>query len=263
MSVTENTTGATITRARRQGIAGRAWNAPVLLVARWTLRSHLRAYWLWAEALLVLLLYIAFFEYPGTTGDIAYLFGFAGRVLIALAALSTVIMVHRAFQARAYLPLAHLTTRTPLAWGVLLASAALRLPLLLELFLLYLRGHHQFGPNSGAELWAGTLGFFATCALVAALVVVLWPPITTRMWQIGFLVWLVAALAPEPVAGPLAPLLALARLPLLPVVACYNFGQNGVFGLYGLLMVGIMAGYVAALGWLAARLLARRDLLLQ
>lgn len=238
------------------------WDAPTALVARWTLRSHLRSYWLWAEALIVLLLYIAFFEYPDSTGDIAYLCGFAGRALVALTALSTAIMVHRAFQARAYLPLAHLTARGPLARGVLLASAALRLPLFLELFLLYLRGHHQFGPGAGAEFWAGTLGLLANCALVAALVVVLSPPIASRAVQIGFLVWLVAALVPAASSGPVAPVLAWARLPLLPIVACYNFGQTGVVGLPGLLMLAVMGGYLAGLTWLAGRLLARRDLVL-
>lgn len=262
-TASERVAGASATRGSGLHAAGTLWDTPTLLAARWTLRSYLRGYWLWAEALLVLLLYIAFFEYPDNKGDITYLCGFAGRVLVGLAALSTAIMVHRAFQARAYLPLAHLTSRAPLARGALLASAALRLPLFLELFVLYLRGHHQFGPGAGAEFWAGTLGFLVTCTLVAALVVVLSPPIATRLWQIGFLAWLVAALAPDATFGPLAPLLGWARLPLLPIVACYNFGQTGVVGGQGLLMLAVMAGYVAGLTWLAGHLLARRDLLLQ
>lgn len=72
-----------------------------------------------------------------------------------------------------------------------------------------------------------------------------------------------AALAPEANFGPLDLVLDWARLPLLPTVACYNFGQTGIVGPQGLLMLAVMAGYIAGLAWLAGHLLAHRDLLLQ
>src|SRR5579885_2485839 len=123
-----------------------AWTSfrrrPEFTVARQMLLSHLRSGWLWGEVLLVLAVYAVFFDYPGSIGDIAYLSGFAGRVLTGLAAISTAIMVHRAFLARAYLPLARLPSRGTYARGIFLAAAFIRLPLYLELLVLYFIQHH-------------------------------------------------------------------------------------------------------------------------
>ena len=111
------------TAPARSWLAAETWTRfrqrPEWTIARQMLLSHLRSGWLWGEALVVLAVYAVFFDYPGTTGDIVYLSGFAGRVLTGLAALSTVIMVRRAFLAHAYLPLARLSSRGTLcAWRV-------------------------------------------------------------------------------------------------------------------------------------------------
>lgn len=236
---------------------------PEFTVAWHLLLSHFRSGWLWGEVLLVLATYAVFFDYPGTTGDIVYLSGFAGRVLIGLAALSTVIMVHRAFLARAYLPLAHLSSRGIYVRGIFLAAAFLRLPLYLELLALYFFQHHSLAADWPAALLAGSIGLLANCTLVAAIALVLAPPIATRIELIVFLFWLCLALTSFTLEGPLDVVLTPLRWPLLPLIACYNFGQTGSIDGWGVVALVAMAAYVVGLVRLAEALLARRDLLLQ
>jgi len=236
---------------------------PEFTIARHMLVSHFRSGWLWGEVLLVLAVYAVFFDYPGTTGDIVYLSGFAGRVLIGLAAVSTAIMVHRAFLARAYLPLARLSSRGTYARGVFLASAFLRLPLYLELLALYFIQHHSLASNWPTALLAGSVGLVANCTAAVAIALLLSPPIATRIELIIFLLWLCLALTSFTLEGPLGVILTPLRWPLLPLIACYNFGQTGVIDGWGILALAVMVGYVVGLVRLAEALLARRDLLLQ
>ena len=81
--------------------------------------------------------------------------------------------------------------------------------------------------------------------------------------MIIFLFWLCLALASYTVEGPLYFVLAPLRWPLLPIIACYNFGQTGIIGGWGVVALVVMAGYVVGLVRLAEMLLARRDLLLE
>jgi hypothetical protein len=236
---------------------------PEFTIARQLLLSHFRTGWLWGEVLLVLAVYAVFFDYPGTTGDIVYLSGFAGRVLTGLAALSTAIMVHRAFAARAYLPLARLSSRGTYVRGVFLAAAFLRLPLYLELLALYFFQHHTLAANWPVALLAGSIGLLANCTLVVAIALVLSPPIATRIELIIFLFWLCLALTSYTLEGPLDVVLTPLRWPLLPIIACYDFGQTGTIDGWGVVALVAMAAYVVGLMRLAGSLLARRDLMLQ
>ncbi len=254
------------TSVRSRAVA-QAWvrsrQRPEFTIAWHTLLSHFRSGWLWGEVLLVLAVYAVFFDYPGTTGDIVYLSGFAGRVLIGLAALSTAIMVHRAFLAKAYLPLARLSSRGTYVRGVFLAAAFLRLPLYLELLALYFLQHHSLVANWPTALLAGSIGLLANCTVAVAVALLLSPPIATRIEMIVFLLWLCLALASYTMEGAFGTILAPFRWPLLPLIACYNFGQTGVINGWGVLALVVMVGYVVGLLRLAEALLARRDLLLQ
>jgi hypothetical protein len=211
---------------------------------------------------LVLVVYAVFFDYPGNTGDLSYLFGFGGRVLGGLAVLGTAILVRRAMQARAYLSLARLPSRAAYVRGVLLATCILRLPLFLELLGLYAWQHHRFPVGWPGPLLAGAVGLLLNCMLLAAVTVLLSLPIATRIEQILFLAWFVVALSSFALTGPPGEVLAFTRLPLLPFVACYQLGATGVIGASGLLAIGVTLLLILALGRLAEIQLARRDLLL-
>jgi hypothetical protein len=244
---------------------GGLWRSAELVVTRHALVSYLRSGWLWAEAAAVLVVYVIFFDYPGVTADIPYLFGFAGRVLGGLSAIGAAILVHRGMRANAYLSLVCLTSRSSYVRGLFLATAALRLPLFIELFVLYIAKHHAFasGVNWGGQLVAGTLGLLIICLLLDAVVFVLSPPIGSRGIQIICLLWLVAALSSYAEVGALAGPLAIARLPLQPVAACFELGTTGLNGFAGVLALLLVAACIAALLRLAEWLIARRDLLLQ
>jgi hypothetical protein len=88
-------------------------------------------------------------------------------------------------------------------------------------------------------------------------------PVATRRGQIVFLAWLVAVLYSNSNLSPAAGFLAVSRIPLAPLAACYNLGATGTMSWYGLLMLALAVGYVVGLALLAEFWLARRDLLLQ
>lgn len=239
----------------------RLWRLPALIVARQIIRSHRRGGWLWGELVVVLTLYVVFFDYPGTTGDLAYFYGFGGRSLGAIAAIGTAIMAHRALGTRAYLPLARLTARASYVRGLILAASVTRLPLVVELLALYLRAHHHFQGQWERHIVVGMLGLLANCVLIAVVTVLLSPPIATRFNQIIFLFWLVLALSSYTNLGWISTALGVARLPLLLVVACYDLGARGVIDWLGALEYLLTLGAIVALAWLAEIQFKRRDLL--
>src|SRR5215467_3476022 len=248
-----------------------AWHMPTVTVARFTLRSYVRSGWILGDVVLVWLLYAAFFFEFG--GNVAYFYNTAGEALGALAILGTVVMVQRAMNARVYLPLARLTSRSSYVRGLILATGVLRVPLFLMLMLLAL-SYHQFSPPkcfigdciegaTVANMTIGAIGLLANCIIISTLTVVLSRPVATRRVQIVFLAWLVAVLYSNSNLGPVAGFLAVSRIPLAPLAACYNLGAT--MSWYGLLMLALAlaAGYVMGLTLLAEFWLARRDLLLQ
>ena len=240
---------------------GLLWRSPSLIVARQIIRSHSRSGWLWGELVVVLVLYVVFFDYPGTTGDLSYFYGFGGRSLGAIAAISAAIMAHRALGTRAYLPLARLASRGPYVRGLMIAAVATRLPLVVELLALYLRAHHHFQGAWERHFVVGMLGLLANCALIAGVTVLLSSPIATRLNQIVFLFWLVLALSSYTNLGWVSTIFSVARLPLLLVVACYDFGSKGVMNWLGALAFALTLVCIVALAWLAEWQFSRRDLL--
>lgn len=249
---------------------------PTLVVARHSLASHLRSGWLWGEVMLVLVFFVALFNFPGQ-GDAHYLFSVGSLTLGGEAMLATAILVQRSFGAGAYLSLARLTSRAAYIRGQILAAGMLRLPLYLLLLALYLFAHGLPHPGYTIPLHGaaaapigvrllvtlfGSLGLLANCLVLVALTAALSSPLSTRIELIGFLAWLVVALSSYASAGPFAPLLAVARLPLLPFVACLNLGIGGSLSWQEAAALLIQVGYVVGLTLVAQRQLARRDLLL-
>jgi hypothetical protein len=240
------------------GLFSACWHLPSVTVARFTLRSYLVSGWLWGELVFVLAFFPVFWTYPGTE---AYFFSTGGVGLGLLALVGTAIMVHRAMSARVYLPLARLPSRAAYARGLALAAGALRVPwygLLLGLALAFQR---VIEPRA-ADIVIGSLGAVANCLVVSTLVVALSPPIATRLTRIGFLAWLVVALAPAPGIDWLATLFSLARLPLLPLAANIGLGTTPNLGLAGFWPLPVAALYVVGLALAADFLLRRRDLIL-
>lgn len=261
--MTEGVSEAVVGLQERAGVSPweRFWRSPTLIVARQIIRSHSRSGWLWGELVVVLVLYVVFFDYPGTTGDLSYFYGFGGRSLGAIAAASSAIMAHRALGSRAYLPLARLGSRGPYVRGLVVAAVATRLPLIVELLALYLRAHHHFLGAWERHFVVGMLGLLANCALIAVLTVLLSPPIATRLNQIVFLFWLVLALSSYTNLGWVSTVFTVARLPLLLVVACYDFGSKGMMDWLGAVAFALTLGVIVALTWLAEIQFSRRDLL--
>lgn len=247
------------------------WRLPSITVARFTLKSYIRSGWILGDIVVVWLLYAAFFFQFG--GNVAYFYATAGQGLGVLAILGTVVMTQRAMSARVYLPLARLTSRSSYVRGLILAAGALRVPLFLMLMLLAL-GYHQFSPPkcfignciegaTVANMTIGAIGLLVNCIIISTLTVVLSVPVATRRGQIVFLAWLVAVLYSNSNLAPAAGFLAVSRIPLAPLAACYNLGATGTTSWYGLLMLALAVGYVVGLALLAEFWLARRDLLLQ
>jgi hypothetical protein len=222
------------------------------------LQSYLRSGWLWGESVYVIVVYAVFFGVFAVTMDT--FFGIAHYSMWALAVLGTAILFGRAATARAYLHLAWLPSRAAYVHGQALAAGVLRIPLFALLLLITLATGKLLHPTMG-WLLIGSLGVVMNCLVIVALTVALCPPIATRTEQIGFLAWLVAAIYSY-TAGPLAQLLAVLRLPLLPFAVCYNFSVTGVLDWTGVLAVVIEVLYIAGLIWLAEARIARRDLVL-
>jgi hypothetical protein len=244
--------------AERAGPLTRFWHLPSVTVARFTLSSYARSGWLWGEVVFVLAFYPVFWTYPGTE---AYFFSTGGVGLGFLALVGTAIMVHRAMSARVYLSLARLPSRSACTRGLVLATGVLRLPWYLLLLALALTFHGIIAPRP-ADIIIGSFGVVVNCLVVSTLVVTLSPPMATRLMRIGFLGWLVIALAPLPRIDWLATLLSLARLPLLPLANSIGLGTTPDPGLVGFWPLPIETLYIVGLTLAADFLLARRDLIL-
>jgi len=236
---------------------------PTVTVARLTLESYLRSGWMWLEFVLVLLCFAALF-FPFRV----YVAGFYGTSTLALGAiaiLGTAIMVRQATSARTYLVLSRLSSRASYSRGLMLATALLRVPLLVFMLLLVLITGQLIDPAAG-PLLIGIIGLLPNCIVVAVLTVMLSSPIAMRLKRIIFLVWLALVLfAQSPVfwlPEVVISVLRIASVPLLPLIACYNISMTGRIGLTGLLGVVVEGVYVVALALIAGHWLERRELLL-
>ena len=239
------------------------WHMPDMTVARLTLESYFRSGWLWAEFVLVLLCFAAlFFPFRVYT---AGFYGTSNLALGAIAILGTTIMVRQTIGARTYLVLSRLSSRASYSRGLMLATALLRVPLLIFMLVLVLITQQLIDP-SASSLLIGIIGLLPNCIVVAVLTVVLSSPMATRLKRIIFLAWLAVVLfAQSPVfwlPEALISVLRVASLPLLPLIACYNISVTGTIGLAGALGLVMEVVYVVALALLAGHWLERRELLL-
>src|SRR5215470_15318459 len=105
------------------------WRAPSITIARLTLESYFRSGWMWTEFVLVLVFFAALF-FPFQE-DVPYFYGTSNWDLSAIAVLGAAIMVRQATSARTYVLLARLSSRASFSRGLMLATAALRIPIFL------------------------------------------------------------------------------------------------------------------------------------
>src|SRR5437016_532512 len=101
------------------------WRSQAATIARFTLLSYMKSGWILGDIVFLWLLYAIFFLSFG--GDVSYFYGTAGPGLAILAVLGTVIMNWRAMQAKIYLPLSRLTSRTAYVFGLIIATSTLRI----------------------------------------------------------------------------------------------------------------------------------------
>lgn len=244
------------------------WRLPTVTVARFTLRSYIRSGWILGDIVFIWLLYAIFYLEFG--GNVAYFFGTADQGLGVLAILSTVVLTQRALNARVYLPLARLTSRSSYIRGVILATGLLRIPSFLLLMVLAMSYHRFSPPRCGptciegatfSNIATGTIGLLVNCVIISTLTVLLSRPIATRITQIVFLVWVVAMLYSNTNLGIVATYLSWTRIPLAPIAVCYNFG-TGHIGWTGAAMLVLAIGYIIVLTLLAEFWLKQRDLIL-
>lgn len=239
------------------------WHMPDVTVARLTLESYFRSGWMWLEFVLVLLCFAAlFFPFRVYT---AGFYGTSNLALGAIAVLGTAIMVRQATGARTYLVLSRLSSRASYSRGLMLATALLRVPLLVLMLGLVLITGQLIDPAAG-PLLIGIIGLLPNCLLLAILTVALSSPMATRLKRIIFLAWLALVLfAQSPLSwlpDTVISVLRVASVPLLPLIACYNISVTGTIGLAdasGLIMEGV---YMVVLALIAGYWLERRDLLL-
>lgn len=241
----------------------RILRASAVTVARLTLASYLRSGWMWAEGVLVLSCFAAlYFPFMEST---SYFNGTSTFALGAIAILGPAIMVRQATGARTYLLLARLTSRTAYSRGLMLAAAALRIPLYLLFLTLVLLFHRLIDPTADTLFW-GAIGIIPNTILVAILTVGLCPPMATRLKRIYFLAWLALVLFSfKPIftiPSWLETTLGISQIPLWPVGECYTLSVTGVFSFSSLLSLLLIASYCLLISLVAGNWLEKRELLL-
>jgi hypothetical protein len=177
-------------------------------------------------------------------------------------ALGAVIMVRRTVGTRSLVVLSRLGSRTAYVAGLALASAALRVPLLVLLVAL--------GVATGrlpladlAALPAAGAGLLLNAVLVGALTVALMAPFGGRRELLVAVAYGVLALAPVIDLPPLArQFQAVVQLPLWPVGANYQAGAMARLTPAELLAVPLVAAYAVGVVLAAGRRFASRDVTL-
>jgi hypothetical protein len=234
-----------------------------MTIARLTLESYFRSGWMWAEFVLVLVFFAALF-FPFQE-DVPYFYGTSNWDLSTIAVLGAAIMVRQATSARTYVLLARLSSRASYSRGLMLAAAALRMPIFLFMLLLVLVAHRLINPTV-EKMFIGTLGLLPTTLLISVLTVVLSSPIATRLMRILFLTWIAVVLfSISPIftlPSSVLNVLEIVRIPLWPISACYQVSVSGTIGLTGVVGMLLIAVYILGLALVAGMWLERRELLL-
>ncbi len=239
------------------------WRTPSMTIARLTLESYFRSGWMWTEFVLVLVFFAALF-FPFQE-DVSYFYGTSNWDLSAIAVLGAAIMVRQATSARTYVLLARISSRACYSRGLMIAAATLRIPIFLFMLLLVLVAHRLIHPTADT-MFIGTLGVLPITMLVSVLTVALSSPIATRLMRIFFLAWIAVVLfSISPIftiPSSVLNILAIVRIPLWPISACYQVSVSGTIGISGILGMLLVAVYIIALALIAGIWLERRELLL-
>ena len=174
-------------------------------------------------------------------------------------------MVRKATSARTYILLARLSSRASYSRALMLAAAALRIPIFLFMLLLVLLTHRLINPTPD-KMIIGAIGVLSTTILVSVVTVALSSPIATRLMRILFLTWIAVVLfSISPIftiPSSVLNVLAIVRIPLWPISACYQVSVSGTIGLNGVLGILLIALYIIGLALVAGKWLERRELLL-
>ena len=239
------------------------WRTQSTTIARLTLESYFRSGWMWAEFVLVLVFFAALF-FPFQE-DMPYFYGTSNWDLSAIAVLGAAIMVRQATSARTYVLLARISSRASYSRGLMIAAAALRIPIFLFMLLLVLVAHRLINPTVD-KMFIGALGVLPITILISVLTVALSSPIATRLMRILFLTWIAVVLfSISPIftiPSAVLNVLAIVRIPLWPISACYQVSVSGTIGLSGILGMLLVAIYIIGLSLVAGMWLERRELLL-
>ncbi len=239
------------------------WQTPSMTIAHLTLESYLRSGWMWTEFVLVLVFFAALF-FPFQE-DVSYFYGTSNWDLSAIAVLGAAIMVRQATSARTYVLLARISSRASYSRGLMIAAAALRIPIFLFMLLLVLFAHRLINPTAD-KMFIGALGVLPTTILVSVLTVALSSPIATRLMRILFLTWIAVVLfSISPIftiPSSVLNILAIVRIPLWPISTCYQVSVSGTIGLSSVLGMLLVAVYIIGLALVAGMWLERRELIL-
>jgi len=209
-------------------------------------------------------LFFAALFFPFQEG-VPYFYGTSNWDLSAIAVLGAAIMVRQAISPRTYVLLARLSSRASYSRGLMLAATTLRIPIFLFILLLVLLTHRLINPSVDT-MFIGALGVLTTTILVSVLTVALSSPIATRLLRILFLSWIAVVLfSISPIftnPSSVLNILAIVRIPLWPISACYQVSVAGTIGLTGVLGTLLVAVYIVGLALVAGMWLERRELLL-
>jgi hypothetical protein len=169
--------------------------------------------------------------------------------------------------ARVYLPLAHLSSRSVYIRGLIVATALWRIPIFLVMLCLG-ASFHRYTPAIGivgatlGNILLGAIGLLLNCIVLSTLTVLLLAPVGTRIIQIVFLAWVIIVLYTSTHFDSVSQYLAVLRIPINPLLACYMIGLTGTATIYDIAMIVLTVGYLLGLATLAQFWLSRRDLLL-
>jgi hypothetical protein len=230
------------------------WQTPSMTIARLTLESYFRSGWMWTEFVLVLVFFAALF-FPFQE-DVSYFYGTSNWDLSVIAVLGAAIMVRQATSARTYVLLARISSRASYSRGLMIAAAALRVPIFLFMLLLVLVAHRLINPTVD-KMFIGALGVLPITILVSVLTVALSSPIATRLLRILFSISPIFTI-PSFILN----ILGIVRIPLWPISASYQISVSGTIGLSGVLGMLLVAIYIIGLALVAGMWLERRELIL-
>jgi hypothetical protein len=241
------------------------WRAHTTTIVRLSLSNYVRSGWIFLELAIVVgtvALAPAVTE-PPIIGGLPSFFGLSGTLFIAEALIGSLLLGRRAFGPSAYMFLARLPSRRPYAAGVALAAAVLRIPLFVLLVALGFAAGKIVDPPVPSLVFGG-LGMLLPACLVAAIAILLSPPVGTRLTLMTFLVWLLVIFRPARATAGLPPSVNSALnalwLPLRPVSDSISASTHGITTSSLLGPVALQIGYLVGIAIVAGLLLERRTL---